>query len=240
MRKIRSFVFLSFSFVLVMICAVFVVLASLISVNAVFTVARFYARSLNWMLKFFCGIDVVYEKQEELPETPCVVLLKHSSPWETIGEFLAFPPCVIVLKRELMWIPIFGWCLAALKSIAINRKAGRSAVKQVLHKGKQRLSEGFWVMIFPEGTRVPKGTLGRFGMSGFRLACEAQVPVVPVAHNAGDHWPSGQLEKIPGTITMRVGPALDTKGKTMEQVSDEARQWMESAMADLSPSHRQQ
>ncbi len=190
-----------------------------------------------WLLKVLCGVDMRVEGADALPDRACVVLLKHSSIWETLAQLIVFPRQVIVLKRELMWVPILGWALASIKSISINRKAGRSAVKQVLEQGKQHLSEGTWVMIFPEGTRVPKGRMGRWGHSGTLLAVEAGVPVIPVAHNAADHWPNDKLAKIPGTITMRVGPVIDTTGRTPEEVAHEARYWMDQAMLDLSPQH---
>ncbi|MEM7081369.1 MAG: lysophospholipid acyltransferase family protein [Pseudomonadota bacterium] len=203
-----------------------------------FAIVPSYARMMTWLLNVLCGIETRIEGLDTLPDTPCVVLLKHSSPWETLSQLMIFPQHVIVLKRELMWIPIFGWALAALRSISINRRAGRSAVKQVLDQGKQRLAEGNWVMIFPEGTRVPKGRIGRWGLSGTLLAVEAGVPVIPVAHNAADHWPNGQLVKFPGTITLRIGPIIDTQNCTAEEVASEARAWMDQAMLDLSPNHQ--
>ncbi len=197
-----------------------------------------FARTVMWLMKILCDVDMRVEGKENLPDEPCVVLIKHSSPWETLAELMIFPRHVIVLKRELMWIPILGWGLASMRCISINRKTGRSAVKQVLEQGKQRLSEGTWVIIFPEGTRVPKGRMGKWGHSGTLLAVEAGVPVIPVAHNATDHWPNGQLLKVPGTITLKIGPAISTSGKTLEAVALEARQWMDETMLELSPNHK--
>lgn len=202
-----------------------------------FALVPSYARTMIWLLNFFCDVDMRLEGKENLPDEPCVVLLKHSSIWETLAQLTVFPRHVIVLKRELMWIPILGWGLASMKSISINRKAGRSAVKQVMEQGTQHLAEGTWVMIFPEGTRVPKGRMGRWGHSGTLLAVKAGVPVIPVAHNAADHWPNDQLAKIPGTITMRIGPAIETGGRTPDEVAAEARAWMDQAMLELSPQH---
>lgn len=202
-----------------------------------FAFAPSYARTAMWLLKFLCNVDMRVEGQDTLPDEPCVVLLKHSSIWETLAPLMIFPRQVIVLKRELMWVPILGWALASIKSISINRKAGRSAVKQVLEQGKQHLSEGTWVMIFPEGTRVPKGRMGRWGHSGTLLAIEAGVPVIPVAHNAADRWPDNNVVLAPGTVTMRIGPAIQTTGRTYNEVAAEARAWMDQAMLELSPNH---
>lgn len=212
-------------------------LASVLPHRFRFAVARQYSQVMIVMLRVLCGVDMRVEGLAALPDRPCVVLLKHSTIWETLAEIVVFPRQVIVLKRELMWIPVLGWALASLKSISINRKAGRSAVKQVLEQGKRHLAEGTWVMIFPEGTRVPTGRMGRWGHSGTLLATEAGVPVIPVAHNAADHWPKGQLLKVPGTITMRIGPVIETRGRRHEEVAAEARSWMDTAMSDLSPNH---
>ncbi|NNF16059.1 MAG: 1-acyl-sn-glycerol-3-phosphate acyltransferase [Gammaproteobacteria bacterium] len=237
MTSLRSFVFLLLCFLMLLPYSVAVVLLIRASPRVIYSLGSSYATVMNRLLKVLCDIDVEVEGRENLPNVPCVALIKHSSPWETLALFLVIPPSVIVLKRELMWIPIFGWALASLRSIAINRKAGRSAMGQILVQGKNRLQEGLWVNIFPEGTRVPKGQVGRFGIGGAVLACEARARIVPVAHNAGDHWPSGKLKKIPGKITLRIGPAIDTSGKTPEQINIEARTWMVDTMKEISPAH---
>lgn len=240
MRKLQSFLYLASIGILVLFYAFTIAVCAVLPHRYRFAIARNYASLMSRLLKLFCNVDMKVEGKESLPNEPCVVLIKHSSPWETLAQFLVFPPHAIVLKHELMWIPVFGWALASLKSIAINRKTGRSAVKQILDQGKQRLEEGIWVVIFPEGTRVRKGKLGRFGAGGALLACEAKVPVIPVAHNAADHWPNGELVKHPGTITLRIGPQIDTTGKTPEQVTEEARLWIDTAMKELSATHLQE
>lgn len=205
-----------------------------------FRVAKGYGQCMMVLLRVLCDINFVVEGREHLPKGPCVVLLKHSSPWETIAELVVFPPHAIILKRELMWIPLFGWALASLKSIAINRKAGHSSVSQILEQGKKRIDDGIWVTIFPEGTRVKKGRLGRFGAGGALLAAHAGVPVIPVAHNAADHWPSGELVKTPGTIVLRIGPPIETHDKAPDQINAEAHRWMNQQMDDISELHKQQ
>src|SRR5690606_22674463 len=133
-----------------------------------------------------------------LPSRNAIVLMKHSSAWETLAQLQIFPKQTWVIKRELMWAPFLGWVLPLLKPIAIDRRGGRDAVRQVIEQGTQRLEDGFWVVIFPEGTRVPPGQTRRYGLSGALLASETGRTVVPVAHNAGLFWPRRGWVKRPG------------------------------------------
>ncbi|MDT8311035.1 MAG: lysophospholipid acyltransferase family protein, partial [Methylophaga sp.] len=135
--------------------------------------------------------------------------------------------------RELLWLPFFGWGLASLNPIAIDRKAGRKALAQVIEQGKERLASGAWVVVFPEGTRMPVGTLGRFGIGGARLAVEAGVPVVPVAHNAGHLWPKRGFLKKPGVIKMQIGAKITTQGQSAASINQQAESWMAEAMTQL-------
>jgi 1-acyl-sn-glycerol-3-phosphate acyltransferase len=177
-----------------------------------------YAAAVGWagsvlcLLRWLCRLDYVVEGREHLPATSSVVLVKHSSAWETIAQLRILPSQTWVLKRELTWIPVFGWVLLKLRPIAIDRNGGRTAVRQVLDQGRRRLAEGIWVVIFPEGTRVPVGETRRYGMSGALLAEAAGLPVIPVAHNAGDYWPRRRWLKRPGTIRVVIGPPIPTAG----------------------------
>jgi len=175
--------------------------------------------------------------RENIPSTPSVVLSKHQSAWETIGLQAIFPPLVFVLKRSLLLIPFLGWAFAAVKMISIDRSAGKNALKQVVRQGKERLKAGYWVIIFPEGTRIPPGEVRRFKTGGAFLAVSAGVPAVPVAHNAGEFWARNAFVKKAGLITVSIGPVIDTTGKTPEQVTAQAEQWIETEMRRLSP-HR--
>ena len=175
--------------------------------------------------------------RENMPRTPSVVLSKHQSAWETVALQAIFPPLVFVMKRSLLLIPFLGWAFAAVKMISIDRGAGKNALRQVEKQGRERLKAGYWVVIFPEGTRIPPGESRRFKTGGAHLAVSAGVPVVPVAHNAGEFWAKNAFVKKPGLITVSIGPAIDTRGKTAEQVTAIAEQWIETEMRRLSP-HR--
>ena len=162
-----------------------------------------------------------------------VALWKHSSSWETIAMNVIFPRQVWVLKRELEWIPVVGWCTRLLHAIAIDRGSGRAAVNQVVEQGKQRLAEGDWVMIFPEGTRMAPGETRRYGVSGALLAATAGTQIVPVAHNAGYFWPRRGLRKRPGLIRVVIGPPIDCAGRDPREINEEAQRWIEAQVARL-------
>ncbi len=166
--------------------------------------ARLWSRGTIALLRAIVGAKVEIRGQDRLPSTPCVVLAKHQSALETIVMPLLGPPFVWVLKRELLWIPLFGWALWAADAIAINRKHPRKALAQVIRKGKEFLRKGRWVVIFPEGTRVPVGKEGRYQASGVLLAREARVPIVLVAVATGHIWPRGGLRKYPGRALIEV------------------------------------
>lgn len=175
--------------------------------------------------------------RENLPTTPAVILCKHQSAWETIALQRIFPPIAFVLKRELLRIPFFGWGLAQMPIISIDRNAGKDALKQVVDQGKQRIAEGFWVVIFPEGTRAAIGFAKRYKVGGASLAVAAAVPAVPVAHNAGEFWRRNAFIKSPGNITVSIGPTIETTGRTPEEVNALAEAWIEGEMRRLFPHH---
>lgn len=191
-------------------------------------------------LKSICGIDYRVEGRENLPAGPAIAMSKHSSTWETMALVQVLPPMAWVLKKELMYIPFFGWGLAALDHIAIDRKAGRNAVRQVVEQGRARLQAGRWVVIFPEGTRVQPGKRGRYKLGGGVLAEASGYPVVPIAHNAGYFWPREHFIKYPGTITVRIGPVIDPAGKSAAEIIAEVEQWIEGEMDELNRDARRQ
>jgi 1-acyl-sn-glycerol-3-phosphate acyltransferase len=188
-----------------------------------------------YLLKVLCRLDYVVSGQENIPEQNTVVLLKHSSAWETLVEMKIFPTQTWVIKRELMWAPFIGWALLALNPIAINRRAGSTAVDQVITTGTNRLQAGLWVMIFPEGTRVRPGETRRYGVSGALLAQANDRPVVPVAHNAGHYWPRRGWLKRPGTIRVVIGPPIATADRSARDINLQAQNWIETTIAQMPP-----
>ncbi|TLS77095.1 1-acyl-sn-glycerol-3-phosphate acyltransferase [Mariprofundus erugo] len=170
--------------------------------------ARMWSQSVFALLRLLCGIRIEIEGREHFPDHPCVVVAKHQSAAETVAMPLLVPPYTWVLKRELFNIPFFGWALALMGTIGIRRGSPREAIKQVMQDGGKRLESGFWVVIFPEGTRSSVGTTGQYQPGGVILAQKAGVGILPMAHNAGALWPKRGFIKKPGTITFRFLPYI--------------------------------
>jgi 1-acyl-sn-glycerol-3-phosphate acyltransferase len=192
-----------------------------------------WARFQLWQAKVLCRLDYRVEGREHLPTGPAVVLAKHQSTWETLAFQRIFPPQIWVLKRDLLWVPFFGWGLALLAPIAINRRSAHRAMTQIIEQGRARLQAGTWVVIFPEGTRVAPGHRRRYGIGGAALAAASGYPVVPVAHNAGRYWPRRGFQKKSGTIRVVIGPAIHTHGKSAEEINRAAEEWIEDKMAEI-------
>ena len=192
-----------------------------------------WSRLMLRCLRAICGIRWSVEGREHLPAQPSVILSKHQSAWETLAFQEIFPPQVHVLKRELLWIPFFGWGLALMSPIAINRGRGMAALRQMARRGKVRLGQGFWVVVFPEGTRVKSGARRKYQPGGAWLAAYAGAQVVPVAHNAGRLWPRNSFLKYPGKVTVRIGPPIDSAGRDPAAILAMAEQWIETQQQTL-------
>jgi 1-acyl-sn-glycerol-3-phosphate acyltransferase len=187
-----------------------------------------WSRLIIRLSKILLKIDWRVEGRENLPGRPAVILSKHQSAWETMAFQLIFPPQVHVLKRELLWIPFFGWGLAMLSPIAIDRKAGLRALKHTVEQGRERLRRGFSIVIFPEGTRSAPGARGVYQVGGAWLALQTGAPIVPVAHNAGTYWPRKAFVKRPGTITVSIGPAVRANGLKAAALMQNIETWIEN------------
>lgn len=188
-----------------------------------------WARSMIWWLRVTCNVRHEISGMENIPDTPCIILAKHQSTWETFAFQAIFPTQVYVLKRELLWIPIFGWGLAMTSPIAINRASGREALKQLVSKGQARLAQGLCVVIFPEGTRMRPHQQGKYHIGGAWLACQTKTPVLPVAHNAGHCWPKGFIKQA-GVIKLHIGPAIATADLKADALNLKVEQWIEAQM----------
>jgi 1-acyl-sn-glycerol-3-phosphate acyltransferase len=186
-----------------------------------------------WCLRALCGIRWTVEGHEHLPATPSVILSKHQSAWETLAFQQIFPPQVHVLKRELLWLPFFGWGLALMSPIAIDRRRGVAALRSIARRGQKRLEQGFWVVVFPEGTRVAPGESRDYQPGGAWLAAASGAPVVPVAHNAGLYWPRNAFVKRPGTVTIRIGPSIDSTKCDPLTINAMAKKWIEEQQKAL-------
>ncbi len=198
-----------------------------------------FAHTVVFLLRVICGLTHRVEGKENLPDTPGVIFSKHQSAWETFAFQTIFPPQAWVLKRSLLWIPLFGWGLAATGPIAIDRTSARQALQQVVKQGIGVLQQGRWVVLFPEGTRIPPGQHGRYNASGALLASRADAPLVPVAHNAGDFWKRREFAKRPGTITVRIGAPIWPDGMKPREMNQRAEDWIRETMPQISDAYAQ-
>lgn len=189
-----------------------------------------WARLMLVWLRLTCGLKFRVLGAENIPSTPGIILSKHQSAWETLAFQKIFPPQVWVLKKELLRLPLFGWGLAMTSPIAIDRSAGREALKQLVEEGRQRMAQGFWVVVFPEGTRMKPGERGKYNIGGAWLATHAGVPALPVAHNAGEFWGKNAFLKYPGTITVSIGRPIDARGMKVGELNQQVEAWIESEM----------
>lgn len=237
MNWIRSTLF---ALVLVIVTppyAVFGVLTFFLPAHVRHRIITSWAHVVLWFVWHLLGIRFRVLGRENIPPRSVVVLSKHQSAWETMGLQKIFPKLTFVLKKELLKVPFFGWGLAQLEMIAIDRAAGKDALEQVVEQGRQRLHDGYSVVVFPEGTRVPVGQARRYKLGGAWLATRTGTPVVPVAHNAGEFWQRNAFLKRPGEITVSIGPLIETEGREPDEVNRLAESWIEGEMHRLFPHH---
>ncbi len=233
MLALRSLSFLLLAIVITPIFAVCALLTFPLARLTRYRLISLWAKLMLPILRVVCGIRHHVKGSENLPAKPCVVMCKHQSAWETLALQVVFPAQVWVLKRELLWIPFFGWALALTSPIAIRRSDGKGAMRQLLKQGRERLAQGFCVVVFPEGTRVPFGQRGKYKIGGAMLAANSAVPVIPVAHNAGRLWGRNAFSKRPGLITLSVGAPIQPAGLSAHEIAARVESWIETEVQSL-------
>jgi 1-acyl-sn-glycerol-3-phosphate acyltransferase len=186
-----------------------------------------------WWLKICCNVTYEIKGKDNIPGKPCIVMSKHQSAFETLALQQIFIPQVWILKKELLQIPIYGWGLASMQPIAINRDSTIKSFRQIADQGCERLKKGYWVIIFPEGTRVAPNKKKKYLPGGGMLAEKSGAQVVPVAHNAGRLWPRNSMIKKPGLITIKIGPVIESENKSAKEITDEVENWIEKEIGEL-------
>lgn len=224
MRSLAFYIGMGLSLAVV---SLLVVLSAPLPFERRYKTAQLWSRFVIRWLKMTCKIDCHVTGREHIPREPIVVVSKHQSTWETIYFQQFLPPLTWVLKRELLFVPFFGWSMALLQPIAIDRKAGAAALKQVVRQGAERLAQGRWVLIFPEGTRTAPGVRGTYAVSGAMLAANSGCPILPVAHNAGEFWPRRGFLKRPGVIQLAFGPLIYPEGRKPKVLNAVVENWIE-------------
>jgi 1-acyl-sn-glycerol-3-phosphate acyltransferase len=243
MSALRSLLFALFQLIVTPIYAVLVLLSFWLP-----PLPRFrFITGWCWLnlvaARWICGIRHRVLGAQNIPprNRPHIVASKHSSTWETLALNFLFPPLAFVAKKELLSIPFFGWAFTLASPITIDRRAGRDAMQQIAEQGRERLAQGFWIVVYPEGTRIRAGTRAHYKTGGARLAVALGIPIVPVAHNAGYLWPKGVLGKRAGTVTVSIGPPIPIEGKDMQRLTNEVESWIENEVARLgNPLHETQ
>lgn len=228
---IRSLIFSIGSIILIVIFSLLCLPALLLPLRYRHALLRVFVFLYLGMLKHVCRIRYKVEGLEHIPKKRFgVVFSKHQSAWETFFLPSIFHDPAVIAKRELVWIPFYGWGLAAADPILINRNNKTSAMQQIIRKGKKCMEQGRWILVFPEGTRVAVGEVGKYHLGGARLASATEAPVIPVAHNAGYFWPKRGFIKKPGTVHVVIGPMIESKGRTPDEIMTLAKGWIETTM----------
>ncbi len=235
MTTLRSLLFqVFFVFAVVGYSVVIILVGRRITRESLLGLAASWSRVSLGALKRLCRLDYRIVGIENLPHEPCILMAKHQSAWETIAIPGIIPrPQAWVLKQELMRVPFFGGALRSFRPIAIDRKAGRKAIRQLLDEGKAQLEQGQSILVFPEGTRVGVGEAAAFNIGGALLAEKSGAPVVPIAHNAGVFWKRRALRKLPGRIDMVIGPPIDPAGRSAKEINTLVKTWIDEAVRGL-------
>ncbi len=235
MTELRSAAFLVLAVLTTLPFGIAIPLASLFGYRPSCWTAKVYA---GWILQFArlcCGIRWQVSGLDNVPDRPVVLMSKHQSAWETVFMQSTFPPQCWIVKKELLWLPFIGWSLMGMRCIAIDRSSGKSARDQIVEQGAKRIAQGMCVSVFPEGTRIPVGQRGRYGMGGALLATSTGTPIVPIAHNAGEYWGRYAFRKHAGTVRVVIGKPIATAGRDAASVNSEVEDWIEGQMRQLNP-----
>lgn len=235
MLALRSAFFLIVEIITLMPFSLLVLMTFPFSAQARFRFITYWPRMALYSARLICGIRHQVIGAENIPTQPHIIMCKHSSTWETLVLPAMFPPQAFVAKRELLYVPFFGWGFALASPITIDRQTGSEAMQQIIDQGRKRRGDGFWIVIFPEGTRIPVGKRVKYKTGGARLAIALDMPILPMAHNAGYLWPRRKFIKKPGMITLSIGKPISPTGREMAELIQEIEDWIEGEVARLGP-----
>jgi 1-acyl-sn-glycerol-3-phosphate acyltransferase len=235
MTTLRSAAFLVGGVLITAVFGILVPLGGLFGFRLAAWFASAYTTVMLVWVEWALGITCEVQGWEHVPSFPVILMAKHQSAWETLFMESRFPTQCWIIKKELLWLPFVGWGLLAIRCIAIDRSSGKSARDQIVEQGAERLKQGLWVSIFPEGTRIAPGKVGRYGIGGAMLAARTGTPILPLAHNAGEYWPRYAFRKRPGVVKVVIGPLIQTAGRDVVSINNEVQQWIEGQMRRISP-----
>ncbi len=218
---------------------VVIILSWFVSPTRMYWMCAGWLKTAMWGLTMICGVRWRVQGLENLPQGEkdgAILLCKHQSTLETFLLPAIMPhPLAYVFKRELLYVPFFGWSMARMDMIHIDRSKRSEAFSKVVAQGKRVMAQGVWVIMFPEGTRIPRGQTGTYKSGGTRLACETGRPVVPIAVSCARHWPRKAFTKTPGVVDVVIGPAISSEGREPEEMMREVQDWIETKMREIDP-----
>ncbi len=231
---LSAVIFLSSAIIATFVFAIIIMVCIVLPFDVRYKIGKSWADFVMKLAEWCFGLRYEVEGLENLKNIPAaVVLSNHQSAWETLAFRCFLPPQTSLFKQSLLWIPFWGWAMATLKPIAINRESKQAALRKLLKNGTEALNEGLWVIVFPEGTRKPVGEMGGFSAGGAMLAQKSGCPVIPIAHNAGLYWPRYSFVKYPGTIKVKIGPRIPSVGRKAADINKEAETWVAQALKEM-------
>ena len=238
---LRSTLHMAFMFVTVIPYTLCILLARLLGAKGNVR----YGFAQKWLTlsidaaRVLMGIRYQVQGQENLPvgeTSPAILLVKHQSTYETFLMPAIMPhPLAYVFKKELLYVPFFGWSIGSLDMIHIDRSQRAKAFAKVVEQGQALLDKGVWVIMFPEGTRIPRGERGSYKTGGTRLAIATGAPVIPIAVTSAKCWPRKAFIKTPGVVDVSIGKPIPSVGRDAEELMREVETWIEAEMHRLDP-----
>ena len=240
MPLIRSILHLLWMALTVIPWATFAIIASVfVSSTRMYWICAGWLKLATNSGQFILGIQnriTGFENLPTGPTDPAVLLVKHQSTWETLLMPAIMPhPLAFVFKKELLYLPFFGWSMARMDMIHIDRKDGRRAFSKVVEQGRRLLAQGTWVIMFPEGTRIPRGQRGEYKSGGTRLAIQTGAPDIPIAVTSAKCWPRKAFIKRKGIVDISIGKPIPSAGRRPEELMQEVEAWIEAEMRRLDP-----
>ena len=237
LNGVRSALFVLFMAVTVVPWALLVLIVSIFaSGNTVYWLCIGWLRVSIWGARVICGVRARLHGMDHLPDSPVILLPKHQSTWETFALPCLMPhPLCYVFKRELLYIPFFGWAMARMDMIHIDRSKRAEAWNLVAAQGREYMAKGHWVIMFPEGTRIPRGKSGTYKAGGTRLAVATGRPVLPIAVTSARCWPRKSFVLRPGVIDVSIGRPISSDGREPDELMREVEAWIEGEMHRLDP-----
>ncbi|MEO8280654.1 MAG: lysophospholipid acyltransferase family protein [Ideonella sp.] len=241
MARLRSVLYVLFLAATVIPWAILSIVASIFMRGSrLFWLTTFWLRIAIWGARMICGVRYRIVGMDNLNRAdrsgPIILLPKHQSTWETFAFPTLMPhPLCYVFKRELLWIPFFGWAMARLDMVHIDRSKRAEAWNRVAEQGRRHMAQGNWVIMFPEGTRIPRGEKGVYKSGGTRLAIATGASVLPIAVNSAACWPRKSFVLRPGLIDVSIGPMLSSAGRQPDELMREVEAWIETEMRRIDP-----